>query len=263
MLLQDLIQLGLKEKEARVYLAALELGVSSVQKIAKKAGVHRASAYFVLESLIKNGLISHFQQGKKRNFAATHPAQLRRLVKEQKIEIEEKEYKLEKEILPELSALHNIAGDKPRVSFYEGINGLRAMREDFLKTRDKEVEAIYPVEGYYGVFTEKENKKHRAARKKKKIHFKAIYTSSKEKKIPLKGEMATCLRVPSKSFPLSSDITLYDNKIAFAFFDKKEPCGVIIESKSVSKTIRSLFNLGWKAAKKYNPKIHNNKKGAR
>ena len=54
--IQDLQQIGLTEKEAKVYLAALELGEKAVQVIAQKAGVNRATTYFILESLIEKGL---------------------------------------------------------------------------------------------------------------------------------------------------------------------------------------------------------------
>lgn len=36
-------ELGLADKEARVYLASLELGSDTVQNIAKKSGVNRAT----------------------------------------------------------------------------------------------------------------------------------------------------------------------------------------------------------------------------
>lgn len=43
-IIASLRQFGLNEKQAKVYLACLELGSASVQKIAKKAGVERTNA---------------------------------------------------------------------------------------------------------------------------------------------------------------------------------------------------------------------------
>ncbi|MDZ4385041.1 MAG: helix-turn-helix domain-containing protein, partial [Candidatus Moranbacteria bacterium] len=76
MLEKDLQEIGLNEKEARVYLSALELGQSTVQDIAKKALVNRATTYFVIESLMKSGLMSSFQKGKKQYFVAADPDRL-------------------------------------------------------------------------------------------------------------------------------------------------------------------------------------------
>ena len=51
-------ELGLAEKEAKVFLASLELGSSAVQEIAKKAEINRATTYVIIEKLMKKGLMS-------------------------------------------------------------------------------------------------------------------------------------------------------------------------------------------------------------
>ncbi len=48
---EALRSLGLTDKEIKVYLASLQLGVSLVQKIASTAGLNRTSAYDLLKSL--------------------------------------------------------------------------------------------------------------------------------------------------------------------------------------------------------------------
>jgi len=136
-MLTELKNLGLSEKEAKVYLAALELGSSSVQKIGRKAGVNRATTYVMIESLIKRGLVSSFEQGKKRFFAATHPSQLVRLIRQKELDIQELKENLEKDLLPQLLSIHNIAGDKPKVRFFEGKAGLQAMADELKRTKEK------------------------------------------------------------------------------------------------------------------------------
>ena len=63
--IQELTNLGLKDKEASVYLSCLELGPSPVQPIARKAKVVRATTYVILESLMNMGLVTKFKEGKK------------------------------------------------------------------------------------------------------------------------------------------------------------------------------------------------------
>lgn len=248
-MLTALKNLGLSEKEAKVYLAALELGSSSVQKIGRKAGVNRATTYVMIESLIKRGLVSFFEQGKKRFFAATHPSQLVRLIRQKELDIQELKENLEKDLLPQLLSIHNIAGDKPRVRFFEGKAGLQAMRDDFLRTTDKQIEAVYPLDGYTKVFTEKETQEYREQRKKKNIHVQAIYTSTTGQEL-LDNQYSTRIQVPHKEFPLEADITFYNNKTGIASFGKEKPIGVIIEDKHITQTLRSLFKLAWETAKK-------------
>ncbi len=60
---KELQNLGLTEKEARTYLASLELGPETAQNIAKKTGINRATTYVQIESLKKRGLMSEFEKG--------------------------------------------------------------------------------------------------------------------------------------------------------------------------------------------------------
>ena len=50
-LIEVLNKTGLHEKEAKVYLALLELGTADVSDIAAKAGVKRPTSYLVLDEL--------------------------------------------------------------------------------------------------------------------------------------------------------------------------------------------------------------------
>jgi len=72
-MLKELQDLGLSEKEARVYLAALELGQTTADKLAKHAKVNRSTTYVQLESLMKVGLMSTHEERKKTVFAPESP----------------------------------------------------------------------------------------------------------------------------------------------------------------------------------------------
>ena len=94
MIENDLQKIGLTEKEAKVYLAALELGQSTVQQISQKAKVNRATTYVILESLMDKSVIKTLEQGKKRFFVAEGPYALKNVIRKQQegrhTEIEEK-----------------------------------------------------------------------------------------------------------------------------------------------------------------------------
>ncbi|MEK7106984.1 MAG: helix-turn-helix domain-containing protein, partial [Patescibacteria group bacterium] len=61
----SLSQLGLSGQESAVYLAALELGFSSISDIAKKAGIKRPTTYYIVDELIKKNLVSRAPKGKR------------------------------------------------------------------------------------------------------------------------------------------------------------------------------------------------------
>ena len=92
MFTKQLEEIGLNEKEARVYIATLELGQGSAAEIAKKSGVNRATTYFTLENLMKIGLVSASNEEKKQLFVPEDPSQLENILERQKQAIEQKRW---------------------------------------------------------------------------------------------------------------------------------------------------------------------------
>ena len=138
----ELRKLGLKAKEVSVYLAALELGWSPVQKIAQKAGVSRPTAYEVIRGLIKKRLMRQVKRkgvirGEKTFFAAESPDKLLRLLRIQKREVEEKEREFIR-IISALQSKHYLAGQS-EIRTYEGKEQLKVLLDDFSQSQDEEI----------------------------------------------------------------------------------------------------------------------------
>ena len=250
MLNKILEDLGLSEKEAKVYLASLELGPAAPAEIAKTAGINRATTYVIAEKLTKDGLMSRLEKGKKTYFAAENPEQLLRLLRKQESEIKQKEQEFQK-YLPELKTLFDTAGERPKVRFFEGKEGVQAIRKDFLKSKDKKIEEIYSDDNVDSLFSEDELKEVREMRKSKKVKLRGIYVrkEGKLKEIPLRA-LSELKFIPYHKFPIDSDVLFYENKVAMFSF-KGKLVGAIIENKAISDTLRSIFNLAWEAAEKY------------
>lgn len=245
---KDLEQFGLGEKEARVYLASLELGPATAAEIAQKAGVKRATTYTEIELLMDMGLMSTYEHNKKTLFSAESPEALKRIIKNQEENLKTAASSLEG-ILPALLSMHNYAGEKPKVRFFEGKEGLLTMQEDFLKTKDKKVEAVYNVDDYYRIFSEDERKHYYQSCLKKKIFTRALY-NRREGAFDKAVTMVKDRYVPNKIFSFSSDITIYSDKVAIASLQEKL-MGVIIENRQIADTLRAVFNLAWEATEKY------------
>ncbi len=138
----ELRKLGLKSKEVSVYLAALELGWSSVQKIAQKAEVSRPTAYEVIRGLIKKGLMREIKRkggirGEKTYFVAESPDNLLGLLRVQKREIEEKEREFIR-IISALQSKYYLAGQN-EIRTYEGKEGLKVLLDDFSQSQSDEI----------------------------------------------------------------------------------------------------------------------------
>jgi len=245
MLQKNLVQLGLTEKEAKVYLALLELGQESVQHIAQKSEINRATTYFILDSLMKQGLASKVEKDKTTFFSPEPPQQLINILKKQEAEIKQKVENF-KTMLPELHGVYNLAENKPVVRFFEGKEGLKTIQEDFLKTNDKQIESISSLDDVERVFSNSEKEEYGRKRREKKILAKCIYVSKGE--AINDDDYSVRFRVPEEKFPLTADITLYDNKVAIASL-RGNLSGVIIENAEIAKTLRSVFKLAFAKAK--------------
>src|SRR3990167_237510 len=120
--------LGLSEQEVAVYLAALELGEANIQEISRKSGVKRTSIYNFIDTLKARQLLSEIKKGKRKLYSAVSP---HHLVDEQKSKVASVE-----RLIPQLLAIQNSVRNKPRVSFYEGIEGIKEIYA--MTLRDKQ-----------------------------------------------------------------------------------------------------------------------------
>lgn len=246
-LINELQKIGLSDKEAGVYLAMLELGDSTVQQIAKKSGVNRTTTYVVLESLIQKGLCSTYQKEKKTYYVAESPETLGSLYAVQIKEIEERQKNLES-IFPRLKAIYNRREDRPVVRFFEGKEGLRSMITEMISCKDKVVRMIYSVDIYQKVFSKEEISQAKQMRMEKGIKTKVLYTFRT-------GELSTTpdgerIKISEAEFPVSADIALFDGKVRIASLGGERLSGVIIQDYEIYRTLASLFDLAWEAAKK-------------
>ncbi|MBI4054380.1 MAG: hypothetical protein HY397_03575, partial [Candidatus Doudnabacteria bacterium] len=125
-LLKILLELGLKEKEAKVYLACLSLGPTSVAKIARIAEIKRPSVYPVMERLKKVGLLAEEIKGFKTLYQAEPPAKLELILEERRAKF--------KNALPDFSKLYNLQGRHDLIRRYDGLQAVKMVYEDLLKT---------------------------------------------------------------------------------------------------------------------------------
>jgi len=126
MLTNALKNIGLTDKEARVYLACLELGNSIVSEISKRAQINRVTTYDILEKLIQKGFINFVTKHKVKYFTATKPDLI---FSDTKRKFEEF-----KQALPDLKRLHGETSH-PRVRYFEGLAGIKSIYDDTLTSK--------------------------------------------------------------------------------------------------------------------------------
>jgi sugar-specific transcriptional regulator TrmB len=248
--LKQLEGLGLSDKEAKVYLASLELGSATAQQIAAKAAVVRPTAYVAIGGLVKRGLVSSFTKGKKQYFTAEKPDQLMRLVQDEKKKIVEQEEKL-KAILPGLSSLISLTGEKPEVKFYEGLEGLEAMRKLLIGSRTKTLDVI-STPHFEKVVPEESSALHDFRLGQMGLKARVIQVSDKGKaknRTQQKGKSLFEFRyIPVKNIKDYAEIAIFgDNVSIVSYLDK--PHGFLIKSKHAANTARVMFDAIWTSLK--------------
>ncbi|MDD4995369.1 MAG: helix-turn-helix domain-containing protein [Patescibacteria group bacterium] len=242
---KTLNKLGLSDKEARVYLAALELGPEAVQEIAKKSGVNRATTYVMIESLIRRGLMSSYEQGKKRLFAPEEPNRLFNSLKSAEQEIEERQSAL-KSIMPDLLAICAGAENKPRIRLFEGYEGIISIKQDIQESGTDYMDNILDMDEFKRIFSGHEFDEQNKKFFKSKLNYRCILTSGPlEQEILEKFKVFSGIRFLERGkFFFPGEIGMYANKSAFLTY-RGTMIGVIIESAEINQMLRAMFSMLW------------------
>jgi len=244
MIANDLLKnLGLSETESKIYLAALELGKALPKHLAEKARVKRPTLYEFLDPMMEQGLLSETLIGKRRYFLAEDP---QILLEKKQAEID----RLEK-IIPELRILLATSSTKPKIIFYQGLEGVKKIYLDNLRERKPTLNFI----GLDNINPEIDKyAQHYYIPRRIKYGITIDIIISGLIKSPfmyLKTDPYALRKVKTidaNKFPIPLDAYIYGDNVSFSLWRKdSEPIGVIIRSKEVATTMRSLFNFIWES----------------
>ncbi|MCB1532865.1 MAG: hypothetical protein KDJ35_08345 [Alphaproteobacteria bacterium] len=121
---EKLWALGLPLMQSRVYVAALELGQAGLQALSRKSGVNRSTIYTFIDELKARGYLYETRRGKRKLYNAASPVHVMETARARMNTLES--------LLPELEALNNASMKKPRVRYYEGMQGIKEVYLDMI-----------------------------------------------------------------------------------------------------------------------------------
>jgi sugar-specific transcriptional regulator TrmB len=242
-----LVSLGLPEKEAAVYIAALELGRGTVAQISRKAGVSRTNGYNILDSLASKGLVRISGKEPKEEYVAESPDNLVTYLEKRHQETGTNLAKAQSFAL-ELKSIQKL-GDRPQIKFYEGIEGMKQVYEDTLTSHEPiraaaNLEDMFAALGdYFPLYYKR--------RAKKGITIRAIIPNTPmgiERAQHDEEEARETAIVPLDKFSFHPEINIYDNKVMIASW--REKLGIIIESAEIADAMKKIYELAWAEAKR-------------
>lgn len=234
-LVQELQKLGLKEKESRVFLAALELGSGSISAIAKKAVIKRPTVYNIITDLLVQGLVAKAPYRKRIHYIATSPEVLHKLLVDKQMVFEQ--------IFPALNTLYRNKLFHPIMRFYEGKEGFRAVYNEFFSTHQTIYSAV-SFKKVFSLFTQEENAMFFSLLRENggRIHDLIVASPEAEeyKNASYRKGLGMAKFLP-KELELSIDMLVLSEKVAFFSFDSL--IAVVIEEKNIARSQQFLLKL--------------------
>ncbi len=237
-MLDVLKQIGIEEKHAKIYLACLELGKTSIIEVARKTGIKRTTVYENIDEMIHAGYIKTTSQGKRKMFVALDPQELKKLFKKREEILEQ--------LMPQLMSINNVNEIKPKVWFYQDREGILKAYEDSLNYPGSEVFGWASGE-ITKLFSIKECGNYITKRMRKKIMQTLIVPNDQDTAKFVKNDSRQLRRtklINADEYPFKIEINIYANRAAI--FSIKDKMAIIIESEVISSAMRMIFKMCWK-----------------
>ncbi len=243
-LITILTSLGFSENEARVYVATYSCGESSPGTIAKESGLNRVTVYEILKRLTKNGIASTTDGVRGKVFSVISPD---RLFQRLKYSMEEFQSNMKKFL--ELKYTHS--HKQPKVMFYEGVDGLKEVYEDFCSKPNTEAYTITNPEALYEALGKKYLSSVYRKRKKIGVTVRSLSPDSADG-VRAKNNDETAGRktrlFPNKKYSMSNEIIIYGDRVALMSVSEK--ISVIIENKEIANSMKNMWKMAWDRFKK-------------
>lgn len=239
-------QIGLTKGEISVYFAMLELGASTVGPIIDKSRVSSSKIYDILGRLIDKGLVSYVVRENRKYFEAASPKRILDYLKEKEDSLKLQEAEIEK-LMPQLLLKQKMAEKSQEVTIYEGVKGVKTVREKTLQNLKKGEE--FCILGVSGDSTNRlsdywENYHERRGKAGIKVRMLCDTTAPKdevEKRNNYKFSQAKYMPIDI-STPTWIEIS---QNVATIGIPSENPIAIEIKNKDVAQSFKSYFEALW------------------
>lgn len=251
--LKVLSELGLDQKEALIYLAALETGGGTITELALHCHIERTGIYYHIEKLLASKLIKAVERGKRTYYLPADPERLKKI-------FEHKQQKFQ-DIFPGMEERFAKKTSKSIIKYYEGKEEVDKFYDDvyeILKKMGPPENTIYILgTSFYTIA--KANKtflNFKTPANQIDIHTRAILPfSRKSKSKDAKGMndhpyITTRYNLPPAELKFITDKYLYPSSVVITsdhliLYDWQNLIFSITENKNNAATWRAFFELVW------------------
>lgn len=240
---QLLKSIGLNESEAKVYITSLEIGPAPAHILVHRSGFSRPATYQAVDLLLEKGLLTSADRGKRKVYIAQPPE---KLVQFGDLQIRSLQSKVDdiRRAADQLNMLQH--GEKPVVTLYEGLDGLKRILGDIAVTNPDELIEVSNADSLNKIFTSEELESLEGTLAKLKSKGRSFLLGN----VSVVRKGAEIRLLPKNSYDFNGEVLVYGNKLAISTF-KGKMFGVVIESEEAVKTVKALFDIAWKHAEEY------------
>ena len=247
---QALLALGFSDNEALLYEIMVRNPRSTVQELQKRTPFTRTMVYHVLNGLIRRGLVTALKNDWRTVYDLEDPERLYDLLDLKQKEFEQKKVDV-RSIIPELKNTFRISGSRPNIRLFEGLEQYENALNGVLDSKAGIIYAYIPSSYFNnpGVELRKEFTKKRIA---KGIELKLLVFDKDTAQQIVKGNPVDPFR-EVRLFSLIdqasiSDLQMYDGRLLYTRFEKREPIVALIEDQPLYKMQKALFLKLWETA---------------
>jgi len=240
-----LVDYWFSDKEADVYITCLELGSTPVSSIARIMKSNRVTVYSILKNLVNKWVITELTKKNTTYYSTIWPDKLLK-------KLQDKCENFEKS-MPLFLSIVNKLDNKPKVKFFEWIEWVRQMYIELLDSWSDEVFSFLWTWIIDKKLVDYLNLQFLPKRIKIGMHAKVILNNNQ-----LNINYYAALKKTGKKtlteykvynypfFNMSNEINIYwKDRIALVLFSNEEMSGIVIQSKHLHDSLKSVFDLIW------------------
>lgn len=240
-----LMQTGLSEVQAKIYLYLIEHGQSTPAKIAAGVDENRTTVYSAASKLEELGIISEKDKGKVTAYIPNHPSVLESIAEKRLRKVARQAKNLESN-LPSLINFYNEHQNTPGTTTFYGQEGVKMIWDKVIATK----KPYYFVRSRHDVIANREMlQEFKNARVEAGIASEDItpseFTDNNSKEMLQKYSLTRTL-LPPNEYDSPVEIDIFGDNVAFINFSK-DGMSTLIESPEIADAMRQMFLF----AKKY------------
>lgn len=232
-----LLDLGLSEIEAKLYLSLLSLGGSRASAVARSTGIKRTTVYAILKNLANKGFVAMYLRGSTQLYYAERPDRIRNVLN--------KRMSAFTDLIPQLEALAKKEGAIAGLRSIESLSELKHFYENILSDYARQSYCIIGNRFSWQDLDRDFFIRFRRLRAQAHIKTRLLLTHNSKSEDALDNlSLKREVRYLPKKYTFNSTIDIYHDKILIVS-PELSALAVVIEVPPMTDVFKTVFELLW------------------